>query len=120
MLGYDVPLGGPVTRRTALRFKNVQAGASRAIEPMSTYRLKDLLSPRSVALVGGSPRQGSVERAILGNIHKAAQNPLPEESGGRRAKQKVADGRLLTATKGDRNHMRPASCGRVGSNQHAR
>ena len=71
MLGYDVPLGGPVTRRTALRFKNVQAGASRAIEPMSTYRLKNLLSPRSVALVGGSPRQGSVVRAILGNIHKA-------------------------------------------------
>jgi acetyltransferase len=38
---------------------------------MSTYRLKNLLSPRSVALVGASPRQGSVGRAILGNIHKA-------------------------------------------------
>jgi acetyltransferase len=35
---------------------------------MSTYRLKNLLSPRSVALVGASPRQGSVGRAILGNI----------------------------------------------------
>jgi acetyltransferase len=37
---------------------------------MSTYRLKNLLSPRSVALVGASPRQGSVGRAILGNIRK--------------------------------------------------
>jgi acetyltransferase len=38
---------------------------------MSTYRLENLLSPRSVALVGASPRQGSVGRAILGNIRKA-------------------------------------------------
>jgi acetyltransferase len=38
---------------------------------MSTYHLKNLLSPGSVALVGASPRQGSVGRAILGNIHKA-------------------------------------------------
>ncbi|QDW38853.1 bifunctional acetate--CoA ligase family protein/GNAT family N-acetyltransferase [Bradyrhizobium sp. KBS0727] len=38
---------------------------------MSTYRLKHLLSPRSVALVGASPRQGSVGRAILSNIRKA-------------------------------------------------
>ena len=38
---------------------------------MSTYRLKNLLSPRSVALVGASPRHGSVGRAILGNIRKA-------------------------------------------------
>ena len=37
---------------------------------MSTYRLKNLLSPRSVALVGASPRQGSVGRAILDNIRK--------------------------------------------------
>src|SRR5258708_3616978 len=44
------------------------AGYSR---PMSTYRLKNLLSPRSIALVGASPRQGSVGRAILGNIRKA-------------------------------------------------
>jgi acetyltransferase len=41
---------------------------------MSTYRLKNLLSPHSVALVGASPRQGSVGRAILGNIHKAKFN----------------------------------------------
>ena len=38
---------------------------------MSTYRLKDLLSPRSVALVGASPRQGSVGRAILRNMRDA-------------------------------------------------
>jgi acetyltransferase len=37
---------------------------------MSTYRLNNLLSPRSIALVGASPRQGSVGRAILGNIRK--------------------------------------------------
>src|SRR4029077_19044236 len=38
---------------------------------MSIYRLTNLLTPRSMALVGGSPRQGSVGRAILRNIHKA-------------------------------------------------
>ncbi len=41
---------------------------------MSTYRLKNLLAPRSVALVGASPRPGSVGRAILGNIRKAKFN----------------------------------------------
>src|SRR5271165_1126228 len=38
---------------------------------MSTYRLNNLLSPRSVALVGASPRRGSVGAAIVGNILKA-------------------------------------------------
>ena len=38
---------------------------------MSTYHLKNLLSPHSIALVGGSPRHGSVGRAILNNIRKA-------------------------------------------------
>jgi acetyltransferase len=38
---------------------------------MSTYRLKNLLAPRSVALIGGSPRPGSVGRAVLDNIRKA-------------------------------------------------
>src|SRR5436190_3464040 len=38
---------------------------------MSTYHLENLLSPRSVALVGASPRQGSVGRAILRNIREA-------------------------------------------------
>ena len=37
---------------------------------MSTYRLKNLLLPRSVALIGASPRQASVGRAILNNIVK--------------------------------------------------
>lgn len=38
---------------------------------MSTYRLKNLLSPRSVALVGASSRPVSVGRAVLENIRKA-------------------------------------------------
>ncbi len=38
---------------------------------MSTFQLKNLLSPRSVALVGASPRPTSVGRAILANIRKA-------------------------------------------------
>ena len=38
---------------------------------MSTYRLQNVLSPRSVALVGASPRRASVGRAILENIRKA-------------------------------------------------
>ena len=35
---------------------------------MSVYRLNRLLSPQSVALVGASPRHGSLGRAILTNI----------------------------------------------------
>jgi acetyltransferase len=38
---------------------------------MSTYRLKNLLAPRSLALVGASPRQGSVGRSVLRNIRDA-------------------------------------------------
>ena len=38
---------------------------------MSTYHLKNLLSPKSVALIGASPRPTSVGRAILRNIHRA-------------------------------------------------
>ena len=38
---------------------------------MSTYRLNNLLSPASIALVGASPRRNSVGRAILGNIRKS-------------------------------------------------
>jgi len=41
------------------------------MELMSTYHLKNLLSPKSVALIGASPRQTSVGRAILRNIHRA-------------------------------------------------
>jgi acetyltransferase len=35
---------------------------------MSTYRLSNVLAPQSVALVGASPRPGSLGAAILGNI----------------------------------------------------
>ena len=38
---------------------------------MSTYRLKNLLAPRSLALVGASPRHGSVGGSILRNIRNA-------------------------------------------------
>jgi len=38
---------------------------------MSTYRLKNLLAPRSLALVGASPRQGSVGHSVLRNIRDA-------------------------------------------------
>src|SRR6201991_1458895 len=37
---------------------------------MSTYRLSNVLAPRSVALVGASPRQGSLGAAILKNIRE--------------------------------------------------
>ena len=35
---------------------------------MSTYRLDQLFSPRSVAVVGASPRPTSPGRAVLGNL----------------------------------------------------
>src|SRR5262245_30714227 len=38
---------------------------------MSTYRLGNLLAPRSVALVGASPRQGSLGAAILKNMRES-------------------------------------------------
>ena len=37
-------------------------------EPMSTYRLETLFAPRSVAVVGASPRQTSTGRAVLENL----------------------------------------------------
>jgi acyl-CoA synthetase (NDP forming) len=57
---------------------------------MSTFRLKNLLSPRSFALVGASPRQGSVGQAILRDIHKtkfkaARIKPVVVVKSGRRA-----------------------------------
>src|SRR5258708_8550113 len=66
--GYNVTSGLAV-RKT--RLGSQRASASQVLRPMSTYRLKNLLSPRSVALVGASPRQGSVGRAILNNIRKS-------------------------------------------------
>ena len=54
------------------RRRNSQGAiAAGYLRSMSTYRLNNLLFPRSIALVGASPRQGSVGRAILGNIRKA-------------------------------------------------
>ena len=38
---------------------------------MSTYRLDKLFSPRSVAVVGASPREASVGRAVLRNLRVA-------------------------------------------------
>ena len=38
---------------------------------MSTYRLDRLFAPRSIALVGASPREKSVGRAILNNLRSA-------------------------------------------------
>src|SRR6516165_1383516 len=37
---------------------------------MSTYRLDRVFSPRSVALIGASPREKSVGRAILKNLRE--------------------------------------------------
>jgi acetyltransferase len=37
---------------------------------MSTYRLDKLFSPRSVAVVGASPRESSVGHAVLRNLHR--------------------------------------------------
>src|SRR5947209_19990214 len=39
--------------------------------PMSTYRLDKLFSPRSVAVVGASPRDTSPGRAVLRNLRAA-------------------------------------------------
>ena len=38
---------------------------------MSTYRLDKLFAPRSVALVGASPREGSLGRMVLRNLREA-------------------------------------------------
>ena len=64
---------------------------------MSTYRLKNLLSPRSVALVGASSRPVSVGRAVLENIRKAGfegpfglVNPRHAEIGGMAAVSSLA------------------------------
>ena len=38
---------------------------------MSTYRLDRLFAPRSVALVGASPREGSLGRTVLANLRQA-------------------------------------------------
>ena len=65
---------------------------------MSTYRLDKLFAPRSVALVGGSPRDRSVGRAILRNLRTAGfagpvrlVNPRHPEIDGVRAYTSIAD-----------------------------
>jgi acetyltransferase len=65
---------------------------------MSTYRLSNLLAPRSVAVVGASPRPASLGRAILNNL-RAAQfrgeigivNPRYKEIDGFAAVGSLAD-----------------------------
>ena len=38
---------------------------------MSTYNLDRLFAPRSVAVVGASPRRGSLGRAVFANLEAA-------------------------------------------------
>jgi len=38
---------------------------------MSTYRLERIFTPRSVVLIGGSPRKNSVGGAVLRNLRRA-------------------------------------------------
>ena len=65
---------------------------------MSTYRLENLFAPRSVALVGASPRERSVGRMILRNLREAGfagsiqlVNPKYPEIEGIRPVGNVAD-----------------------------
>src|SRR5262252_1801549 len=44
---------------------------------MSTYRLDQLFAPRSIAVVGGSPRATSPGRAVIANLQAAGfEGPL--------------------------------------------
>ena len=65
---------------------------------MSTYRLDKLFTPNSVAVVGASPRQGSLGRIILRNLRKAGfpgridlVNPRHAEIDGLRCVPRVED-----------------------------
>jgi acetyltransferase len=65
---------------------------------MSTYRLDTLLSPRSVAVVGASPRERSVGQAVLRNLREGGfpgpihvVNPRYAEVGGIRTVGRLAD-----------------------------
>jgi acetyltransferase len=44
---------------------------------MSNYRLDKLFSPRSVALVGASPRPGFLGHAVLANLRRANPSNPP-------------------------------------------
>jgi len=35
---------------------------------MSTYRLKSVFAPQSIAIIGGSPRERSAGRAVVRNL----------------------------------------------------
>ncbi|HEY8381921.1 MAG TPA: bifunctional acetate--CoA ligase family protein/GNAT family N-acetyltransferase [Microvirga sp.] len=65
---------------------------------MSTYRLDKLFAPRSVALVGASPREGSMGRTILRNLREGGYagtifpvNPRYREVDGLRCHPSVAE-----------------------------
>jgi acetyltransferase len=65
---------------------------------MSTYRLDKLFAPRSVALVGASPREGSLGRTVLRNLRGAGfagpiglVNPKHAEIDGLRCVRRVED-----------------------------
>jgi acetyltransferase len=65
---------------------------------MSTYHLDKVFAPRSVAVVGGNPREGSLGRAILRNLHQGGfagrldlVNPDYEEIDGHRAVKSILD-----------------------------
>src|SRR6266540_7376985 len=65
---------------------------------MSTYRLDKLFSPRSVAVVGASPRAGSVGRVVLNNLRVGGfegpihlVNPRHAEIDGVRAVKSLTD-----------------------------
>src|SRR5262245_18443346 len=65
---------------------------------MSTYRLDRLFSPRSVAVVGGSPRATSPGRAVLQNLRESGfegsidlVNPRHEEIEGIKAVKTIAE-----------------------------
>ncbi|WP_349369975.1 bifunctional acetate--CoA ligase family protein/GNAT family N-acetyltransferase [Salinarimonas sp.] len=65
---------------------------------MSTYRLDKLFAPRSIALVGASPREGSLGRTVLRNLQRAGfsgpirlVNPRHREIDGTPCVARVAD-----------------------------
>lgn len=65
---------------------------------MSTYHLDKLFAPRSVAVIGASPRQGSVGRAVLKNLRESGftgpihlVNPEYDEIEGYRSVKSIRD-----------------------------
>jgi acetyltransferase len=65
---------------------------------MSTYRLQQLFHPRSVALVGASPRENSLGRAVLDNLKQAGfggtiglVNPRYKEIDGHPCAARISD-----------------------------